>query len=249
MLFARQALETRAFYMSMRRGDVGAMEYVLQVWCPQFLVGQQTRYGLELLDMRCGFHGEWDEQLARLIRSNWVINPWGKADKFLGLDEFMEELVRALKDQYNAGHSDSQDQYMRTIVAKCIVYFMAIKDDIRQGLGLRRRSGNHVKIDKRPDVQALVKHLLAEKIVENVEGRGRPTLNCPSGMKQCADLMNQGNSRICNGKFWQKFLMRSPGCSHLMKDLDILGNFQEGEGDMEGDGDLENEVGDMSVIF
>ena len=121
VLFARQALETRAFYMSMRRGDVGAMEYVLQMWCPQFLAGQQTRYGLELLDMRCGFHGEWNEQLAKIVRSNWVINPWGKPDKFLGLDEFMEEVVRALKHQYNTGHSDSQDQFMRTTVAKCVL--------------------------------------------------------------------------------------------------------------------------------
>lgn len=190
VLFAQQELETRAFYMSMRRGDVWAMEYVLQMWCPQFLAGQQTRYGLELLDMRCGFHGEWNEQLAKIIRSNWVINLWGKRDKFLGLDEFMEELVRALKHQYNAGHSDAQDEFMRKVVAKCVIYFMAIKDDIRQGLRLRRRMGNHSKVDKRPDVQALVKYLLAEKIVENMQGRGRPTLDCPLGMKQCADLMN-----------------------------------------------------------
>ena len=67
---------------------------------------------------------------------------------------------------------------------------MAIKDDIRQGLGLRRRVGNHTKIDKKPDVRALVKYLLSERIVENVQGRREPTLNCPSGMKQCADLIN-----------------------------------------------------------
>lgn len=34
-----------------------------------------------------------------------------------------------------------------------------------------------------------------------------------------------------------------------MKDLDILGNFQKGEGDMEGDEDLENKAGDMSVVI
>ena len=67
---------------------------------------------------------------------------------------------------------------------------MAIKDDIRQGLGLRRRVGNHTKIDKKLDVQALVKYLLSERIVENVQGSREPILNCPSGMKQCADLIN-----------------------------------------------------------
>lgn len=54
---------------------------------------------------------------SRASGSNRVIDPWGKPDKFLELDEFMEKLV--LK---SAGHSDSQDEFMHTVVAKRIIY-------------------------------------------------------------------------------------------------------------------------------
>ncbi|KAF8454015.1 hypothetical protein BGX38DRAFT_1296301 [Terfezia claveryi] len=37
LLFARQEMEFRAYYKATRMGDVGAMEYILQLWGPQFL--------------------------------------------------------------------------------------------------------------------------------------------------------------------------------------------------------------------
>ncbi|KAF8416290.1 hypothetical protein EV426DRAFT_686853 [Tirmania nivea] len=106
LLVASQEVEFRAFYTSMRQGDVGAMELLLELWCPQFLAGQQNKYGNELLDIRCGMLAEWSEELKKVVRANWVINPWGKRDKWLGLDEMMEELVRALKEQFTPGGSD-----------------------------------------------------------------------------------------------------------------------------------------------
>ncbi|RPB23674.1 hypothetical protein L211DRAFT_880930 [Terfezia boudieri ATCC MYA-4762] len=63
LLFARQELEFRAFYMSMRHGDVGAMELVLQLWGPQCLAGNQVKYGHELLDIRCGMLADWSQEL------------------------------------------------------------------------------------------------------------------------------------------------------------------------------------------
>ncbi|RPB21215.1 hypothetical protein L211DRAFT_851587 [Terfezia boudieri ATCC MYA-4762] len=75
LLFARQELEFRAFYTSMHHGDVGAMELILQLWGPQCLAGNQTKYGHELLDIRCGMLADWSEELKNIIRSNWVISP------------------------------------------------------------------------------------------------------------------------------------------------------------------------------
>ena len=45
------------------------------------------------MDIRVGMEAEWDEKLKKIVRGNWVINPWGRWGKSLGLDEFMEELV------------------------------------------------------------------------------------------------------------------------------------------------------------
>ncbi|RPB18950.1 hypothetical protein L211DRAFT_795329, partial [Terfezia boudieri ATCC MYA-4762] len=221
LLFARQEVEFRVFYTSMRQGDVGVMELLLELWCPQFLAGQQSKYGNELLDIRCGMLAEWSEELKRVVRANWVINPWGKRDKWLGLDEMMEELVRALKEQLTLGGSDDQDKFTRETIACCIIYFMAIKDDIRKGLGLSRRVGNHIKRDKKPDVRLLLSRLLQDKVMRVVDGRGKPTLENPRGMSEVKDLYCEGLVRVVNGKFWRDFLLRSPGCKET---VGILGS-------------------------
>ena len=213
------------------------MEYILQLWCPQFLAGQQTKYGYELLDIRCGMLAEWSEPMRKVVKHNWVINPWNKRGKNLGLDEFMEEVVRAIKDQYNPGNAEHIEWYSRQTLARCIVYFMGIKDDIRQGLGLRRRSGNHSRKDKRPDVQALMVSLLEEGFGK-VSGRGKPTLEMPNGLAECPDLMGQGLERMVNGAFWRKYLLRSPGCALKLQSINILGNGGEEDIDSESDEDV-----------
>ena len=66
------------------------------------------------------------------------MNPWSKGNHYLGIDEFIEELVQAIKDQYNLGNSDSLDNYIRYTISHCLIYFMAIKNDMRNTLGLQQ---------------------------------------------------------------------------------------------------------------
>ncbi|RPB20180.1 hypothetical protein L211DRAFT_895066 [Terfezia boudieri ATCC MYA-4762] len=61
LLFVRMELEFRCFYKAIREADVGIMELVLQLWAPQFLGGGGTKYGPELVELRCGMLCEWDE--------------------------------------------------------------------------------------------------------------------------------------------------------------------------------------------
>lgn len=89
VLFVRQGLELNAFYKSVRGGDVGIMEFIMQLWGPQFIGGKLNNYRDALMDIRVGMEAEWAPELKTIIRQNWVINTWGKSGKFLGLDEFM----------------------------------------------------------------------------------------------------------------------------------------------------------------
>ena len=212
----------------MRKDDIGAMELLLQIWCPQFLAGQQTKYRNELLDIRCGMLTEWSEELKWVVRSNWVINPWGKTDKWLALDEMMEELVRTLKEQFNPGGSDDQDKFTRETIARCIIYFIAVKDDMRRALGLRRRGGNHIKRDKKLDVRTLLNELLKNQIVFVVEGHEMGPISEDSGVSssyEVKDLYCNGLMRVVNGKYWRDMLLRTPGCDEVVEVLGDPGEF------------------------
>ena len=58
LLFGRMELEFCYFYKAIREGDVGIMEAILQLWGPQILGGGGTKYGPELINIRCGMHCE-----------------------------------------------------------------------------------------------------------------------------------------------------------------------------------------------
>lgn len=222
LLFLRMELEFRAFYRAKRDGDVGVMELILQLWGPQFLAGGGSKYGPELMDIRCGMVCEWTEELREIVRRNWVINPRGRSGKCLGLDEFMEELVRAYKQQFNPGGSETTDDFQRNVIARCAIYLMGIKDEVRGGLGLRKKSGNRSKQDTGPDVMALLEKVLEEGVGRMVPGRGREAVDQPGGMKEVDDMMVRGVERMRDGKWWPEFLARSPGCGRV-KILRTLG--------------------------
>ena len=207
LLFARMELESRAYYKAIRGGDVGAMNYILEFMGLEFLGGKASRYATAIMEIRVGMAAEWSEELKRVVRSNWLINPWGKKDKFLALDEFMEELVRAYKQHYNPGGSEGLDDHMRKVVAKCVVYFMRIKEDVRKCLGLRRHEGRHNRRDRSADVVALLEFLLNEGVLGEEKGRGKPIAGV--GEEESEDLFEKGLVILLDGKWWPKFLARS----------------------------------------
>ncbi|KAF8416868.1 hypothetical protein EV426DRAFT_721563 [Tirmania nivea] len=150
-----------------------------------------TKYGPELVELRCGMLYEWDEQLRVIIRRNWVINPRGRTGKNLGLDEFMEELVRAYKHQYNPGGSETLKNHQRNIIARCAIHLMGLKDEIRCALGIRKHSGDRTKQESIFDVKALLDTLLQEEVVAFIAGRGKKTAE-EVGIVEVEDVMSSG---------------------------------------------------------
>ncbi|KAF8451632.1 hypothetical protein BGX38DRAFT_1141968 [Terfezia claveryi] len=215
LLFVRMELEFRAFYKAILESDIGFMELILQIWGPQFLGSSNaSKYGPELIDIRCGMLGEWNDQLKQIIRRNWVINPRGRRGKCLGLDEFMEELVRVYKYQYNPGGSEMLEDHQRNVIARCALHLIAVKDDLRCGLSIRRHSGNRVKQDSSADVKSLLGKLLEDDVVRFVRGRGGATIDYQA-IEEVVDMMNSGLEKIRDGKWWPEFLSRSLGCSRM----------------------------------
>ena len=184
------------------------------------------------MDIRVGMEGESDQRLKRVIRENWVINPWGRSGKFLGLDEFMEELVRNLKDIYNSGSSETLHTFARDVTARNIVYFMRIKAEFRRSMGVKKRSGNHVKQDRSGDMLALVDCVISERVADFVKGRGMAGVDM---VEPVNDLMELGGERMNDGEWWYEYLARSPECVQAMKT----------EGLSVNRGEVEEYVGDL----
>ena len=66
----------------------------------------------------------------------------------------MSELVRAYKQHYNPGGSEGLDDYMRKVVAKCVIYLWGLK---RMCVGMKVA---HNRRDRSEDVNALLDFLL-----------------------------------------------------------------------------------------
>ena len=72
---------------------------------------------------------------------------------------------------------------------------------MRQALGLRGHSGKHMKRDKKPDVQSLLKEIIASGVAEIKPRHGRATVGNIDRMKECPDLYQDGLLKMVDGKF------------------------------------------------
>lgn len=138
---------------------------------------------------------------------------------------------------HNPGSSNVLDNYAREVTARNVVYFMWVKEELQRSMGVRKRSGNHTKMDRSGDVLALVEVLITDRVGKYVAGRGvdvgeeELTNKCERN-----DPVKIGLERMNNGVWWPEYLMRSPGCARVLKGKPVgvqsLGNIAQYEGDM-----------------
>jgi hypothetical protein len=187
LLRIRHSMQFREFYDSVRAGDIGRISAMIELLTPQFLGGKQFRYASELMEHMCGVRIEYSRELKEIILSNWVINPFGKEGHFLAQDEFMEEVIRHIKQIYNPGGKyfigiiefrlmfvgpHTAERYTREHVARLIWTMIQIKRDMRQDVLDRGFGGNHSKPQKLADIAALLSKNLAKGIYKLHTGRG-----------------------------------------------------------------------------
>lgn len=114
---------------------------------------------------------EWHEQLKRFVIPNCVINRCSGSGKFTRLNEYMEEIVRNLKELQDPVKITVFDNFARYVRASNVRYWMIVKKDLRKSMGVRQGSRNHIKRDKSGDVLALVDYLLSDRWTEFVTRR------------------------------------------------------------------------------
>jgi hypothetical protein len=79
------------------------------------------------------------EKLVKIAIHNWVINPWCREGHFLAMDEFMENLVRALKVTYNPGGKHFIGEFDRKDIAKCVIYHIGVLQEVEKVFRIRHK--------------------------------------------------------------------------------------------------------------
>jgi hypothetical protein len=93
LLFIRNALSFRDFWMASKYGDIGRCIHIMDTWTCQFIGAGQHRYAHELMEIKCGFKSEYDPRLKELIEKNWLVNLHGKPGKWMAVDMQQENMV------------------------------------------------------------------------------------------------------------------------------------------------------------
>ncbi|KAF9472391.1 hypothetical protein BDN70DRAFT_900581 [Pholiota conissans] len=100
LLFLRDALLTRIFSSAVKSGDSDIVILVLKHWAFSYRSNGKVKYAHEMLHLPHNLINIWTKAIRRIVVTNWLLNPTGKADAFVEIDSqhFCVQFSGAQKD-------------------------------------------------------------------------------------------------------------------------------------------------------
>jgi hypothetical protein len=206
ILFIRNALSFRDFWMAIKYGDIGRCVHRLDAWTCQFIGAGQHRYAHELMEIKCGFLSEYHPNLKELIEQNWLMNFHGKRGKSIPVDMQQENMVWHLKELINPESSHNLEDFHRKTLAPLIVTLLEFKREMREDVIDRKWGGHHARRDTKVDVRHLTGRMCRERLFRHTTGRG---LGENASAKVAKDWLYEGQVILEEGAYWDRFLSTS----------------------------------------
>ncbi|KAJ6501793.1 hypothetical protein DFH09DRAFT_1102431 [Mycena vulgaris] len=117
-----------------------------------------SRYLGYLLEMSCDLELESSPALRNATLDSTVCNPSGKAGGSQACDIFQERMNRELEPIIQRKDTDYGSDHVRNMWSRNLKDIYDLKADLRDSVGLAKRSGRHKEPHAKPEVKILLKH-------------------------------------------------------------------------------------------
>jgi hypothetical protein len=205
LLFVRNALSFRDFWIAGKYGDIGRCIHIMDIWTSQFIGAGQHRYAHELMEIKSGFKAEYHPGLKELIEKNWLINLHGKPGKWMPVDMQQEHMVLHIKELINPESSHNLESYHRKTLTPLIMTLLEFKREMREEVTGRKWGGHHTRRDTSVDVRHLVGRQTRERIFQHKPDRGLGD----ESVKVVKDWVYEGQVLLEDGEYWRRFVSTS----------------------------------------
>ncbi|KAJ6503101.1 hypothetical protein DFH09DRAFT_1440647, partial [Mycena vulgaris] len=156
--FMRDASISREVASAVAVGEVGRMWEGLKVMMINFAGSGHSRYLGYLLEMSCDLELESSPALRNATLDSTVCNPSGKAGGSQACDIFQERMNRELEPIIQRKDTDYGSDHVRNMWSRNLKDIYDLKADLRDSVGLAKRSGRHKEPHAKPEVKILLKH-------------------------------------------------------------------------------------------
>jgi hypothetical protein len=136
-----------------------------------FAGSSHTKYTTYLLEFLTTFELESSEALRKTVLNSMLVNLSGKAGGFSAGDiiqEFFNRLLEAIIERKGA---DFGATFIRQVISQNLHHMNRVKSEMREGVGLAKRSGHHSDPHTNPEVKTLLHQYALHELHSRRPGR------------------------------------------------------------------------------
>lgn len=181
--------------------------------------------------MICRLELESSSALRDTILKTMLVNLSGRAGAFSAADlmqEFFNRLLEAIVDKKGVEYGD---QFIRDVISRNLHHFARIKLDLREGIGLSKRSGRHSAPHLNPEIATLLKTYYESELHRRRPGRVYNDID--------KDDFQRGVSKLLSGKL-KKWIHDTTSSRGLLA-MDTIRVVNRIEGDAEESNDVSDD--------
>ncbi len=101
----------------------------------------------------------WKADLKQAWLDYSLINPSGRADKFMADDRFGERIILLNKEKIRLSANATSDEFLREIVAMNVISLWKCREAVSHAMRATSHGNRHSVAAKLPDISLLVKHM------------------------------------------------------------------------------------------
>lgn len=176
-----------------KNGDL-LTQILFQLMLFTFAGSTHSKYTSYLLEMICNFELESSPELREVFFENYLVNPSGLPGHWIAGDLYQEQLQDELYEHIGRKDKGFDESYVQNVIAPNVHRFIRVKKDVNEGLGLKKRSGNHAEPHANPEIRKLL------EVYELVELHSFRKGRTYGGEKDRVDHYGKGISRLNGGK-------------------------------------------------
>ncbi|KAH9916374.1 uncharacterized protein B0H18DRAFT_1124287 [Fomitopsis serialis] len=148
--------------------------------------------------MVCNLELESSPALREFFLRNWLVNPSGKQGHYQAGDLLQEHYNRELESFIGRNDIPWDSDFMRKVVSPNVIHFLDLKNQWREGVGLKPRRSNHPEPHSNPEVKILLQSYKDTDSGADLH-RFRPGRRYGMQAKE-TDTFGHGVAQMLNGK-------------------------------------------------
>ncbi|KAJ7711660.1 hypothetical protein B0H16DRAFT_1815977 [Mycena metata] len=239
VLLNRDALFYIEFVAAIKKGDIGRVVNVLQIWMVMMRSPKTMPKYADAIFETLRRIDRYDPVLKRYFLHNWLVNLTGRPYSFKEVDLLQEHQNFWAKIIYNAKGSNRSWSWL-SMITVCIFTLRDTMRTVQKTFNISSYGEHHTVPDMTNEIQALADALRDERLQEHVLNRPANDLDNTTAVAPVRDLLEEGAKYADTRGAFKKFTREKRKAENLGV-VDAEGSLDGSAGDVDDESGMEED--------